>query len=70
MLRGRVKRASILIEEDPMEPTTTVNAGPEYWHAPVPAAEAPREGFGMPEVHPAPEDEHRAFEDHDFGGSA
>lgn len=53
-----------------METTTTVSADPEYWHAPVAAAEAPRRDFGMPERHPDPADEHRTFEAHDFGGSA
>jgi hypothetical protein len=50
--------------------TGTVNAGPEYWHAPVAAAEAPREDFGMPVAHPEPAEEHRMFEAHDFGGDA
>ncbi len=47
--------------------TTTVNAGPEYWHAPVAAAEAPRNSFSEPERHEAHQPEHKAFEAHDFG---
>jgi hypothetical protein len=47
---------------------TTFNAGPEYWVAPVPAAEAPLSNFSEPEHHEEPADHHRAFEAHDFGG--
>lgn len=47
---------------------TTFNAGPEYWVAPVPAAEAPLSNFSEPEHHEEPDDHHRAFEAHDFGG--
>ena len=31
--------------------TTTVSAGPEYWLAPMPAAEAPLHDFGDAETH-------------------
>jgi len=47
---------------------TTTNAGPEYWHAPVPAAEAPLHDFGDPQLqHEAHQPEPKAFEAHDFG---
>lgn len=51
-----------------MDTTETISAGPEYWHAPVAAADAPREDFGMPQPHPDTADEHRSYEAHDFGG--
>lgn len=50
---------------------TTVSAGPEYWLAPVPAAQAPMHDFGDPqEKHDEQPDEHRAFEASDFGSEA
>ncbi len=46
---------------------TTFNAGPEYWHAPVAAAQAPLSNFREPERHESHQPEHKAFEAHDFG---
>ena len=49
--------------------TTTVSAGPEYWLAPMPAAEAPLHDFGDPQLHhEAQQPDPKAFEAHDFGG--
>lgn len=45
----------------------TTHATPDYWQAPVPAAEAPLHDFGDPNLHAEHPDHHKAFQDHDFG---